>query len=271
VCLKTGTRTGPKANLGSDPLFQRILVDTVRRSAHLFASRPISRDGDEIPNAWSGLPVIADEVFTGFYRLGRRTACSFLGVQPDISVHAKLLTGGLLPLSATLASESIFDAFKSDDKSDALLHGHSYTAHAVGCQVAVQSLKEMKKMVARGEQRWMQDGDCSNLVSGASPRRPWSMWSSEFLRQVVERKDRVEGAWALGSVLAIHMKSGDGSGYKSTAAAALKTRLAEGTVDSDVRWSVHSRVLGNVFYVMGSLKTREEDVTQLESMIMKSL
>ena len=49
-------------------------------------------------------------------------------------------SGGMLPLSATLATNSIFDAFQHDSKLKALLHGHSYTAHAIGCSAAVTAL-----------------------------------------------------------------------------------------------------------------------------------
>lgn len=59
-----------------------------------------------------GIPVIFDEVFTGCWRLGAPSAASLLGVSPDIACFAKLLTGGVVPLSVTLASEAIFDAFK---------------------------------------------------------------------------------------------------------------------------------------------------------------
>ena len=249
----------------SDPLFQKILVNTIRESTHLFASSPYPpQTGDS--NTWQGLPVIADEVFTGFYRLGRVTASTLIGAQPDISVHAKLLTGGLLPLSATLASDSIFDSFQSDDKSDALLHGHSYTAHAVGCQVALESLKQMGKMIESGAQLWIRDG-----VTNSRGRVSWSMWPKEFVDWIAERKDRVEGVWALGCVLAIHMKSADGAGYKSTAAVELKAKLAEGENESDGRWNLHSRVLGNVFYLMGSLKTGKQDLERLEGMVRRIL
>lgn len=59
-----------------------------------------------------GMPVIFDEVFTGCWRLGAPSAAALLGVQPDIACYAKLLTGGLVPLSATLASEGVFEAFQ---------------------------------------------------------------------------------------------------------------------------------------------------------------
>lgn len=58
--------------------------------------------------------------------------------------YAKLLTGGMIPLAVTLATPEVFTAFEGDSKLDALLHGHSYTAHAVGCQVATTSLELYK-------------------------------------------------------------------------------------------------------------------------------
>lgn len=81
------------------------------------------------------IPVIADEVFTGLWRLGQVSAMSMLGREPDIACFAKLLTGGTVPMSVTLASEDVFNAFDGDSKAEALLHGHSYTAHPIGCQV----------------------------------------------------------------------------------------------------------------------------------------
>ena len=80
-------------------------------------------------------------VFTGLYRLGYMTPSDALGVRPDISVLAKILTGGMVPMSVTLASSSIFETFsRSEQKADALLHGHSYTAHPIGCEVAKEAL-----------------------------------------------------------------------------------------------------------------------------------
>ncbi len=144
-----------------DPLFQRTLITTVREDPSLtnplYEVSPTQPEPKD-PAEWTGLPLIADEVFTGLYRLGRPSSSSFLSnqgspgvssdVAPDISVHAKLLTGGLLPLALTTASTSIFNTFLSPSKSDALLHGHSYTAHPIGCAVANHSLKDMKSWYA---------------------------------------------------------------------------------------------------------------------------
>ncbi|KAF5658044.1 adenosylmethionine-8-amino-7-oxononanoate aminotransferase [Fusarium circinatum] len=238
-----------------DPLFQRALVDVVRRSPHLLGNGPSPQD----PLAWSGLPVIFDEVFTGLYRLGRFTAASFLGTDADISVNAKLLTGGLVPLCTTMASESIFDAFVSDDKSDALLHGHSYTAHAVGCQVAVESVREMQDMEKRGEWEWAEK-------DWEEDTHAWSVWSREFVNNV-SHNQQVLGVWALGSVLAISLRDDDGVGYKSLAAKKLQTHLREGTGT----WNAHSRVLGNVFYVMASQKTSRQSLQELQGLLLGAL
>ena len=75
------------------------------------------------------------QVFSGLWRLGHPSACGALGVAPDIACYAKLLTAGVVPLSVTLASDAVFAAFEGDSKAEALLHGHSYTAHPAGCQV----------------------------------------------------------------------------------------------------------------------------------------
>ncbi|RBR20067.1 uncharacterized protein FIESC28_05346 [Fusarium coffeatum] len=238
-----------------DPLFQRALVDVVRRTSTI---TPPSSSGPQ----WTGLPVIFDEVFTGLYRLGRFSAASFLGVEPDICVNAKLLTGGLVPLCTTMASEGIFDAFVSDDKSDALLHGHSYTAHAVGCQVAVESVTEMQRMEKDGEWKWAEQ----DWTSQNENTQAWSVWSKDFV-DGISHNSQVLGVWALGSVLAISLRDDSGVGYKSLAAKKLQSRLREGTG----AWNAHSRVLGNVFYVMASQKTSRESIAELQGLLVDAL
>jgi adenosylmethionine-8-amino-7-oxononanoate aminotransferase len=85
--------------------------------------------------------MIADEVLTGFGRTGRMFACEHAGISPDILCMSKALTGGYLPLAVTAATEKVFEAFLSDDRSKALFHGHSYTANPLGCAVAIASLE----------------------------------------------------------------------------------------------------------------------------------
>lgn len=241
----------------------------------------------ETPTNWSGLPIIFDEVFTGLYRLGRRTSASFLGVDADISVHAKLLTGGLIPLAVTLASKEIFDAFLSCDKSDALLHGHSYTAHPIGCHVAETSVRMMMDMENRGDwgsfQKLWQMTPTSRETTG---HHIWSHWSLQLIQDLSCAKN-VESVFAIGSVFSISLydetgQSGESRaedrsanrsqsltfilGYTSTAAKGLQQKLSRGESGLS-QFNVHSRVLGNVLYLMASMKSTPHDLSRIETLL----
>jgi len=89
----------------------------------------------------AGIPLIADEVMTGFGRTGSLFACLGADVRPDIMCLAKGLTGGLMPMAATMATERLFEAFLAPDRKRAFFHGHSFTAHPIGCAVALASLE----------------------------------------------------------------------------------------------------------------------------------
>jgi adenosylmethionine-8-amino-7-oxononanoate transaminase len=89
---------------------------------------------------------IADEVATGFARTGKMFACEHEGVTPDILCLAKGITGGYLPLAATLTTEEIFSAFLGEyEEFKTFFHGHTYTANPLGCAVALASLELFQK------------------------------------------------------------------------------------------------------------------------------
>jgi adenosylmethionine-8-amino-7-oxononanoate aminotransferase len=87
-----------------------------------------------------GLTLIFDEIFTGFGRTGSMFAFQQADVVPDIITLSKALTGGTLPLAATIASADLFEAFLSDDPQHALMHGPTFMANALGCAAANASL-----------------------------------------------------------------------------------------------------------------------------------
>jgi len=87
----------------------------------------------------AGVHLIADEVLTGFGRTGPMWACERADVSPDIMCLSKGITGGFLPLGATVATERIFDAFLGD-RTRTFFHGHSYTANPIACAAARASL-----------------------------------------------------------------------------------------------------------------------------------
>lgn len=199
-----------------------------------------------------------------------------------------------MPLCTTAASDSIYAAFLGDQKSDALLHGHSYTAHAVGCEVARTSLKAMIDM-DRGDswnafkRDWAEEKFQKSFDPVTAPRvspdadtkltketQPhlWSMWSQSFLRRISQAR-QVDSVIALGSVLAINMRDDENKGYSSTAASGLQTSLIQ---RSGIRigeklgdYNIHSRVLGNVLYLMMSQTSEIEIVRDVEKRLFDAL
>ena len=86
------------------------------------------------------LLLIFDEIFTGFGRTGSLFAFQEAGVVPDIITLSKALTGGTLPLAATIAGKKVFAAFWSDDPAQALMHGPTFMANPLACAAANASL-----------------------------------------------------------------------------------------------------------------------------------
>lgn len=105
--------------------------------------------------AWcdrTGALLIFDEVFTGLGRTGRMLACQHEGVYPDLLCLAKGLTGGTLPLAATLVRERIFEAFLGEfEELKTFFYGHSYCGNPLGCAAALASLEvfEQEKVLER--------------------------------------------------------------------------------------------------------------------------
>lgn len=180
-----------------------------------------------------------------------------------------------------MASEEIYTTFLSNDKTDALLHGHSYTAHPSGCAVAVKSVESMIEMDQNGtwndfKKEWTGNTSSTgtSLQDTTNPEPLiWSNWSHTFLQQASRHKD-VESAFAMGSVLAISLRDADGKGgYGSNAAKGLQVALREGDSAGlgEDAWNVHSRVLGNVLYLMVGQKSCVETVRELERRVLSGL
>ncbi len=88
-----------------------------------------------------GTLLICDEVATGFGRTGEMFACDIEGITPDIMTVAKSVTGGYLPLAATLTTEEVFSAFLGDyAEKKTFFHGHTYTANPLACAAAIANL-----------------------------------------------------------------------------------------------------------------------------------
>jgi len=90
--------------------------------------------------------LICDEVATGFGRTGKMFACEHEDVCPDFMVLSKGITGGYLPLAATLTTEKVYQAFYDDyEKLKTFFHGHSYTGNPLGCAAAIANIELFEK------------------------------------------------------------------------------------------------------------------------------
>lgn len=90
--------------------------------------------------------MIADEVAVGFGRTGKMFACEHEGVRPDFMVLAKGITGGYLPLAATLTTEEVYEAFLGEyHEFKTFFHGHTYTGNALACAAALANLQVFEK------------------------------------------------------------------------------------------------------------------------------
>lgn len=285
-----------------DPLFQRVLIDVVRTDTKLFPAH--SNISNSLPAfdstpVWQGLPIIYDEVFIGLRRLGRLSGSSFLNASPDIAVYAKILTGGLVPLAVTLASDSVFQSFWGANKVDALLHGHSYSAHPIGCAVAGKSLEIMGRLEQDGlfdaaKLDWSCTGGApervtsSTVVEKSGTEAMFSLWSHSFVT-AVSSLPAVSGVMALGTVLAIHLAvpATSAGGYSSNVAESVLQRLrfgpafdiqagiassgADQTRILGPAFNIHARPLGNIIYFMSSLNSTPEALRAVEEALLESL
>jgi adenosylmethionine-8-amino-7-oxononanoate aminotransferase len=168
-----------------------------------------------------GVITIADEVFTGFYRTGKRFACNHLSVQPDIMCLSKTLTGGTLPLGVTAAPEFIYEAFLSDDKYKTFFHGHSFTANPIACRAALASLELFDKPACLE--------NIQRIVEA----------HAQFADEI-KGNQSIEEIRILGTILAIELKTVDERGYMNP--------ISEQITKHFLNNGIYLRPLGNVIY-----------------------
>ncbi|WP_457106191.1 adenosylmethionine--8-amino-7-oxononanoate transaminase [Methylobacterium sp. P5_C11] len=114
-----------------------------------------------------GLPLIVDEIFTGFGRTGSLFACEQAGIVPDILCLSKALTGGTMALAATVARTEVFEAFWSEDPAAALMHGPTFMANPLACAAANASLDLFESEPRLTQARAIE----SRLAEGLEPLR----------------------------------------------------------------------------------------------------
>ena len=186
---------------------------------------------------------IADEVFTGFGRTGRMFACEHAGIVPDMMCLSKGLTGGFMPLAATVSTEEIYQAFWSEDRSRAFFHGHSFSANPLGCAAAIANLKifENEPVFERIE-----------LIEKIHRERLASL----------EQHPAVGAVRVFGTIAAIELKTAD-AGYLSE----LRSRL----YPFFIHHGVLLRPLGNVVYTVPPYVIASEDLHYVYDVIDKAM
>ena len=138
--------------------------------------------------------LICDEVATGFGRTGTMFACEQEGVAPDLMCLAKGLTGGYLPLAATLATEPIYEAFLgAPEEGRTFFHGHTYTGNPLACAAALGEPRRVRASSARWCGCSRRSG-CSGSCCERSPRCPRSprsaaagSWSASTSASTIRR------------------------------------------------------------------------------------
>jgi len=169
-----------------------------------------------------GTLFIADEVLTGFGRTGTLFACEQAGIAPDILCLAKGLTGGSLPLAATLATPAIFDAHYSEDRRKTFFHSSSFTANPIACAAAAANLAIWHDEPVRA--------------------RITALGALQEERLAPFRTDpRFENVRSLGTVAALDVKVSD-PGYMAGAALQLSAHF--------LSRNILLRPLGNTIYVL---------------------
>jgi adenosylmethionine---8-amino-7-oxononanoate aminotransferase len=123
-----------------------------------------------------GILLIADEIAVGFGRLGTLFACEQEDVSPDVLILSKGLTGGYLPLAATLVTDEIYSAFLGDPwQGRTFQHGHTYTGNPLACAAALASLRLIEQNDVLGNARRIE-----NLLERTLKPRDSNPWASQI-------------------------------------------------------------------------------------------
>ncbi|BAK68189.1 adenosylmethionine-8-amino-7-oxononanoate aminotransferase [Sphingobium sp. SYK-6] len=182
---------------------------------------------------------IADEVMTGWGRAGTLFACDQAGISPDILCLAKGMTGGAVPLAATMASEAIFDSHCSPDRARMFFHSSSFTANAICCAAANANVE-----IWRGE-------DIPGRIAALGAALDEGLASLAGMRGL-------GNARRIGGIAAIDLDVSDG-GYLSDVAPALRAHaLAQGLL---------LRPLGNTIYLMPPYCTTRAEIMRAFAVI----
>lgn len=183
---------------------------------------------------------IADEVMTGFGRTGRLFASHYLAYLPDIICLSKAITGGFLPLGATLCNELVYQHFRDNDILKTFFHGHSYTANPIACAAAVASYDLLT-----------QNATQKHIRRIARQHQNFKI-SLEGHESIIQTRQ-------LGTILALEMRTDGPSSYINEARHHLYSYF--------INKGILLRPLGNVIYLMPPYIIQNADLQKVYAAI----
>jgi len=166
--------------------------------------------------------VIFDEIMTGWGRTGKMFSMNHAQEIPDIVCVSKGLTGGVLPMGLTVTTDKIYNAFLHEEKTKALLHGHSYTGNPLACAVACASMDLFEQ-----QETW-------NHIDRIEK-------SHQLFHAKWEGDQRLKDIRFQGTILAVELKTGEESSYFSN--------IRDIAYDFFLEKGILLRPLGNVIFL----------------------
>lgn len=188
--------------------------------------------------------VIFDEVMTGWGRTGKLFAHNFCLEAPDIVCLSKGLTGGVLPLGLTVATNEIYDAFLHPETSKALLHGHSFTGSALACAVANASLDLFEQPETWDAIEWIEE-------------------RHRFFSTVLREHPKVANIGLCGTILRFEIKTGEGNNYFSS--------IRDEAYNYFLEQGCLIRPLGNIIYLNPPYCINETELDKLHVTLLNFL
>jgi len=187
------------------------------------------------------VPMVADEVMTGFGRTGSMFACEAAGIAPDVMCLAKGLTGGTMSLAATVATEQLFESFLHHERSRYFPHGHTFTANPIACAVALASMQLCRQNDVPAQLERIGSGIFEGLAE-------------------LEGDPRVRGLRHLGGMAAFDLVVPDADqGYLSNLTPRLRAEA--------LQHGVLLRPLGNVVYALPPACLDDDEVAKVATVM----
>ncbi len=191
------------------------------------------------------IPIIFDEVMTGFGRTSKLFAYEYFDFIPDYLCLSKGLTGGALPMALTLTQKETYEHFLSESKSKMFFHGHSFTGNPLSTAAALASCQLFHSRKSQYQTYW----------------KDIELEHRKFVSKIIS-SPLVKNPRAFGTVLAFELESKD-EGYMS--------QISEKIMSYFLKKAIYLRPLGNTIYLMAPFSLNKDQLSYVYEQILKGL